>query len=129
MMGMFSALESPPVLDLPPEKEIFGRSPTISTIQRSVKKAASANRFLQGGASTAKKILARFINRQSQWGNGVFVELSRTAILGTRLESEPFGYQKGAFPDRRGTKPTWRWPRCGQADESTGNLVLLDRVF
>lgn len=42
-MGKFAALESPSMQELPPEKVIFGRSSTMTAIQRSVEKAANAD--------------------------------------------------------------------------------------
>jgi two-component system response regulator AtoC len=131
-MGMFATLELPSMVDLPPARVIFGRSSTMSPIQRSVKKAANANMPLllkKGESSAEEEILARYIHRQSPWGNGAFVKVSCPAIPGTLLESEFFGYGKGASTDTHATKPIWRWPLCGDEDESEGNLVWLDRVF
>jgi len=131
MIGTFAALESPSTVDLPPEEVIFGRSSIMNTIQMSVEKSANANMpvLLQGESGTGKGILARFIHRQSQWGNRAFVKVSCAAIPGTLLESELFGFGKEAFTGTHGTKPTWRGLLCGHVDESIGNLVRLDRVI
>jgi two-component system response regulator AtoC len=131
MIGTFAALESPSMLDLPTDEVTFGRSLTMNTIQRSVEKSANANLsvLLKGESGTGKEILARFIQRQCQCGNGAFVKVSCPAIPGTLLESELFGYGKGVSTDTHGTKPTWRGPLCGHLDESMGNLVGLDRDF
>jgi two-component system, NtrC family, response regulator AtoC len=131
MMGTFAGLESPLMVRLLPDEVIFGRFSTMSTIQRSVEEAASANvpLLLQSESSTGKEILARFINSQSRWANGAFVNVSCPAIPDTLLESELFGYGKGAFTKTHRTKPTWWGALCGYVDESIGNLGWLDCVF
>ena len=98
-MERFAALESPSMLELPPKEVISGRSSTLGTIQRSVEKAASAKMplLLQGASSHDKEIPARFIHRQFRCVNGAFVRASCPSIPGTLLESELFGYEKGAF--------------------------------
>jgi len=107
MIGKFATLKSPSMEEWPPEEVIFGQSSTMSTIQRSVEKAANANMplLLQSESSTGKEIPARFVHRQSRWGNGTFVEVSCPAIPGTLVESELFGYEKGAFTGAYGMKP------------------------
>ena len=122
-MGAFATLESPLALELPPEEVIFGRSSTMSTIQRDVEKAANANIpvLLQGESGTGKEILARFIHRQSQWANGAFVKVSCPAIPGTLLESELFGYERGAFTGAYGTKP-------GRVELAHRGTLFLDEI-
>lgn len=122
-MGTFATLESSPMAELPPAEVIFGRSSTMSTIQRSVERAANANIpvLLQGESGTGKEILARFIHRQSQWGNGAFVKVSCPAIPSTLLESELFGYEKGAFTGAYGTKP-------GRVELAHRGTLFLDEI-
>jgi len=103
----------------------------MNTIQMGVEKSANVKIPMpaQGEGGTPKEILARFIQRQSPWGNEAFIKASCAPIPITLLQSELFGYGRGAPDDPRGAKPIWRGRLCGQADESTRNLVLLDRVF
>jgi two-component system response regulator AtoC len=123
MMGTFAAIESPSMVELPPQEVIFGRSSMMNTIQKSVEKAANANIpvLLQGESGTGKEILARFIHRQSQWGSGAFVKVSCPAIPGTLLESELFGYEKGAFTGAYGTKP-------GRVELAHRGTLFLDEI-
>ena len=122
-MGAFAALESPLHMDLPPEEVIFGGSMAMGAIRKSVEKAANANIpvFLQGESGTGKEILARFIHRQSQWGNGAFVKVSCPAIPGTLVESELFGYEKGAFTGAYGVKP-------GRVELAHRGTLFLDEI-
>ncbi len=122
-MGAFAALESPLHMDLPPEEVIFGGSKAMGDIRKSVEKAADANIpvLLQGESGTGKEILARFIHRQSQWGNGAFVKVSCPAIPGTLLESELFGYEKGAFTGAYGVKP-------GRVEQAHRGTLFLDEI-
>jgi two-component system response regulator AtoC len=122
-MGAFAALESPLHIDLPPEEVIFGGSVAMDAIRKSVEKAADANIpvLLQGESGTGKEILARFIHRQSQWGNGAFVKVSCPAIPATLLESELFGYERGAFTGAYGVKP-------GRVELAHRGTLFLDEI-
>src|SRR6266852_5282594 len=96
-----------PVVDLPPEEVIFGTSAVMGAIRHKVERAANANIpvLLQGQSGTGKEILARLIHRRSPWGNGPFVKVNCPAIPDALLESELFGYEKGAFTGAYTSKP------------------------
>ena len=119
------SLESPPstLIELPPEGVIFGRSPAMSVIRESVARTANTNipLLLQGESGTGKEILARFIHQRSPWGNGPFVKVNCPAIPGTLLESELFGYEKGAFTGAYGTKP-------GRVELAHRGTLFLDEI-
>ena len=112
-----------PVAELPPEEVIFGSSPAMGAIRNKVEKAANANIpvLLQGQSGTGKEILARFIHRRSRWGNGPFVKVNCPAIPGTLLESELFGYERGAFTGAYGTKP-------GRVELAHRGTLFLDEI-
>src|SRR3989441_1013618 len=112
-----------PAAELPPEEVIFGSSPAMGAIRNKVEKAANANIpvLLQGQSGTGKEILARFIHRRSRWGNGPFVKVNCPAIPGTLLESELFGYEKGAFTGAFGMKP-------GRVEMAHRGTLFLDEI-
>jgi len=99
-------LEFPLRIDLPPEEVIFGNSPAMRRIRQKLEMSAGANIpvLLRGQSGTGKEVLAKLIHSRSPWKNGPFVKVSCAAIPGTLLESELFGYEKGAFTGAYGTK-------------------------
>jgi two-component system response regulator AtoC len=122
MESMNSALFSP-VDGLPPEEVIFGSSPVMADLRRNVQKAAGANVpvLLQGQSGTGKEILAKLIHCHSPWGAGPFVKVNCPAIPGTLLESELFGYEKGAFTGAYGVKP-------GRVEMAHRGTLFLDEI-
>jgi len=84
---------------LPPEEVIFGRSAIMQEFRRKVQKFASTSvpLLIQGESGTGKGVLARYIHSRSSVAAGPFVNVNCAAIPGTLLESELFGYEKGAF--------------------------------
>lgn len=98
-----------PFSDLPPESVIFGRSEQMRRLQQKAVRVATTDVpiLIQGESGTGKEVLARFIHQLSPWRNGPFVKVSCAAIPGTLLESELFGYQKGAFTGAYNSKPGW----------------------
>src|SRR5204862_1449615 len=85
--------------EIPPETVIFGHSETMQSLRERMDKVASANVpvLIQGESGTGKDIIARMIHARSPWRTGPFVKVNCPAIPGTLLESELFGYEKGAF--------------------------------
>jgi two-component system, NtrC family, response regulator AtoC len=108
---------------LPPEEVIFGRSEAMDIVRRRVDKIASANVpvLLQGDGGTGKEVVARWIHSHSCFKAGQFVKVSCAAIPGTLLESELFGYEKGAFTGAHTARPG----RVEQAHEGT---LFLDNI-
>ncbi len=95
----------------------------MSAIRQSVEKAANANIpvLLQGQSGTGKEILARLIHGRSPWRGGAFVKVNCPAIPGTLLESELFGYQKGAFTGAYASKP-------GRVELAHRGTLFLDEI-
>jgi DNA-binding NtrC family response regulator len=87
-------------------------------------KAASATRatvLLQGESGTGKEIIARAIHAMSAQAELPFVPVHCGAIPDNLIESELFGYTKGAFTDARKDAP-------GKFREASGGTIFLDEV-
>src|SRR5215469_2808369 len=93
--------------NLPPESVIFGQTAAMRDVRQKLERVAGANLsvLITGESGTGKDIIARLLHLYSPWANGPFVKVNCPAIPGTLLESELFGYEKGAFTDASGTKP------------------------
>jgi DNA-binding NtrC family response regulator len=87
-------------------------------------RAASATRatvLLQGESGTGKEIIAQAIHRMSAHKDQPFVPVHCGAIPDNLIESELFGYTKGAFTDARKDAP-------GKFREAHGGTIFLDEV-
>jgi two-component system response regulator AtoC len=117
------ALLSPTKRELPPYEVIFGSSAAGEAVRLSAEMAATTYVpvLLQGQSGTGKEILAQYIHRHSSWGNGAFVKVNCPAIPGTLLESELFGYQKGAFTGAYSSKP-------GRVELANRGTLFLDEI-
>ncbi len=109
--------------DLPPLDVVFGRSEAMRTLRANLERLASANVpvLLQGESGTGKGVIARLIHRTSPWGDGPFVKVSCPAVPGSLLESELFGYEKGAFTGAPGPKP-------GRVELANRGTLFLDEI-
>jgi two-component system response regulator AtoC len=77
--------------------------------------------LIQGESGTGKDIIARMIHGRSPWRTGPYVKVNCPAIPGTLLESELFGYEKGAFTGAYGTKP-------GRVEMAHRGTLFLDEI-
>jgi PAS domain S-box-containing protein len=77
--------------------------------------------LLEGESGTGKDVLAQFIHHYGRRSEGPFVALNCAAIPETLLESELFGYEKGAFTDARA-------PKAGILEVASGGTVFLDEI-
>jgi len=118
-----AALFPPSNTELPPDAVIFGSSSAGEAVRLSAEMAATTNLpvLLQGQSGTGKEILAQYIHRRSSWGDGAFVKVNCPAIPATLLESELFGYQKGAFTGAYSSKP-------GRVELADHGTLFLDEI-
>jgi two-component system response regulator AtoC len=108
---------------LPPERVIFGCSAVMQPIRVVVHKVLAANVpiLILGNNGTGKGLLARYIHSRSLFSSGAFVKVNCAAIPGSLLESELFGYEKGAFTDARTSKP-------GYVELADRGTLFLDEI-
>jgi two-component system response regulator AtoC len=109
--------------DLPPTHIIFGCSAAMQMIRKKVEKVASLGVpiLIQGDSGTGKGLLTRFIHNLSAPTEAPFVKVNCAAIPGTLLESELFGYEKGAFTGALASKP-------GRVELAEGGTLFLDGI-
>ena len=95
----------------------------MSAVRQKAAKVAATDVavLLEGEAGTGKELLARWIHQHSLAGNGPFVKVNCAAIPETLLESELFGFEKGAFTGALQSKPG----RVELADQGT---LFLDEI-
>ena len=111
-------------LNLQDKKEmIMGNSPVISQILRQVELIAPTNMsvIIQGKSGTGKEVIARRIHKKSLRKNKPFIAIDCGAIPDTLIESEMFGYVKGAFTGAFASK-------IGKFVEANGGSLLLDEI-
>jgi two-component system response regulator AtoC len=109
--------------EIPPESIVFGRSDAMQALRARMDKVAAANVpvLIHGESGTGKDIIARMIHGRSPWKSGPYVKVNCPAIPGTLLESELFGYEKGAFTGAYGTKP-------GRVEMAHRGTLFLDEI-
>lgn len=102
---------------------IIGDSDAISGVYRLITQVAPthATVLITGASGTGKELVARAIHRLSPRKEGKFITLNCAAIPETIMESELFGYTKGAFTG------AWR-DRKGLIEEAKGGTLFLDEI-
>jgi two-component system response regulator AtoC len=112
-----------PLGEMPPEAIVFGTTEAMRALRERLAKIAGANVpvLIQGESGTGKDIIARMIHASSPWKTGPWVKVNCPAIPGTLLESELFGYEKGAFTGAFGMKP-------GRVEMAHRGTLFLDEI-
>jgi PAS domain S-box-containing protein len=102
---------------------LIGKSPGMQDVYELILNAAatSANVIIHGDSGTGKELVARAIHDMSSRASGAFVAVNCAAIPENLLESEFFGYKKGAFSGAQVDKP-------GYLDLADGGTLFLDEV-
>jgi two-component system, NtrC family, response regulator HydG len=102
---------------------IIGTSPAFRRLMTLIDQVAdsSATVLIQGESGTGKELFARAIHERSSRRDGPFVAVNCAALPETLLESELFGYEKGAFTGAAGRKE-------GRFELADGGTLFLDEV-
>lgn len=102
---------------------LLTRSAEMLRICRTIEKVASSNAtvLLLGESGTGKEVLARGLHEASPRKSERFVAINCAAIPDNLLESELFGYEKGAFTGAAKTTP-------GRIESANGGTLMLDEI-
>jgi two-component system, NtrC family, response regulator AtoC len=105
-------------------EQIVGRSPAMTgmiALARKVAASEVSSVLLQGESGTGKDLLAKAIHYASRRAEAPFVAINCAAIPATLIESELFGYEKGAFTDAKARKE-------GLFEQAEGGTLFLDEI-
>ncbi len=102
---------------------IVTRNPTMLKLKTIAMKVATSDAtvFIQGESGTGKELFARFIHRHSRRARGPFLAVNCAALPESLLESELFGYEKGAFTGANRL-------RKGKFELAHQGTLLLDEI-
>ncbi|ADD68390.1 two component, sigma54 specific, transcriptional regulator, Fis family [Denitrovibrio acetiphilus DSM 12809] len=109
--------------DSPISKTIIGKSSKTKMIRERIAIAAKsdANVFIYGESGTGKELVARMLHQSSLRSDKPFVAFNSSAIPETLMESELFGYEKGAFTGADKKKK-------GFFEQAQGGTVFIDEI-
>jgi DNA-binding NtrC family response regulator len=102
---------------------MVGSDPKLQQIIQTIRTAArsDASVLIEGESGTGKELIAAAFHAQSQRSSGPFIRINCAAIPHELIESELFGYQKGAFTGADRDKR-------GLMEAASGGTLLLDEI-
>ncbi len=104
--------------------KMIAASPAMKQVLKFARRVAQSEVstiLLEGESGTGKDVFAQFIHHYGRRNEGPFVALNCAAIPETLLESELFGYEKGAFTDARASK-------AGILEIASSGTIFLDEI-
>src|SRR5262245_42740778 len=121
--GRFGPRSIPQAAEPVPAGTLIGTSPAWRAVLKRASQVAAteATICLQGESGTGKEVVARFIHGASPRSRGPFVAINCAALPETLLESELFGFERGAFTGAQQPKP-------GHLEMAAGGVLFLDEV-
>jgi transcriptional regulator with PAS, ATPase and Fis domain len=101
----------------------IGHSPEWTNVLKQATQVAATETtaLVQGESGTGKEVVARFIHRASPRSDGPFVAINCAALPEQLLESELFGYERGAFTGAQQSK-------AGQVELASNGVLFLDEI-
>ena len=114
---------SPKTHQINEQSPFVATSPTLESLKSQVLKVAKTDSsvLLMGESGVGKEVFARFIHENSTRAKEAFIAINMAAIPEHLLESELFGYEKGAFTDALATKQ-------GLFELADGGTLFLDEI-
>ncbi len=108
---------------LDPLPEIVTQDPRMQDVLALAAKVAKSDApvLITGESGTGKELIARVLHRLSGRGDGRLVDLNCEALAGATIETELFGYEKGAFSGADGRK-------TGLIELAAGGTLFLDEI-
>ncbi|MGQ9796061.1 sigma-54 interaction domain-containing protein [Desulfosoma sp.] len=105
------------------EPQIIGISPSIEKIRRLIRRVADVNLtvLITGESGVGKELVARALHYYSSRRDKPFVKVNCAALPGELIESELFGYEKGAFTGADRRKP-------GKFEAAGEGTIFLDEI-
>ncbi len=102
---------------------IIGEHPKIFKLKQEIEMAAGVRVpvLIEGETGTGKELVARAIHQFSGVKGGIFVKVDCGTLSGNIIESELFGYEKGAFTDAKADKK-------GLVEMADGGTLFLDEI-
>ncbi len=103
---------------------IIAESPAMKEVLKAaadVAKHADTGVFITGESGTGKEVVARLIHQLSERAQFPFIDINCASLPEQLLESELFGYEKGAFTDAKVTK-------TGLLEEANNGTLFLDEI-
>jgi len=117
LKGDFGCSQSPPL------EVIFGSTSLMRDVRRRIELVAATDApvLLQGESGTGKELCARLIHALSHHAKGTFVKVNCSAVPPLLMETELFGYERGAFSGADS-------PRKGLMDQAQRGTLVLDGI-
>jgi len=107
----------------PEQDRIIGVSPQMQIVKERIEQVAKSEMtvLVQGESGTGKELVAEAIQRRSNRASGPFIKINCAAIPENLIESELFGYEKGAFTGAGARKR-------GKFELANGGTIFLDEI-